>query len=124
MIRSRWTICLVGCWALVAAPALCSGGLLPHPCDCEESTGHQHGAWDECGHEGECAADPCGIVVTRLDDDSASLPFGPTSVLALRPSTALEQSSFIEPPARWRQSTSALSLSATGFAVASTILLI
>lgn len=38
-------------------PALCAGGVLLHSCDC----GHTDG----CGHESECATDPCEVALAR-----------------------------------------------------------
>lgn len=68
---------LAGFWALLLSPALCEGGLLGHPCDCDEH--------EVCHHEDGCATDPCADVV-RPDDDVA--PFlaaaadGPTGFTA------------------------------------------
>lgn len=42
---------------LVVIPALCTGGVLLHPCDC--------GSEARCTHEVECASDPCGDVALR-----------------------------------------------------------
>lgn len=59
----------VASWALVALPALCTGGVLLHLCDCPHSEGSSHQDDEGCGHESECATDPCGTVVTRPHDD-------------------------------------------------------
>lgn len=58
-----------GVWSFVALPALCVSGVLVHACDCESSTG--------CGHETECADDPCASVAPlreeTADDQLVSL---------------------------------------------------
>lgn len=48
-------------WALLLSPALCEGGLLAHPCHCDEH--------EACPHEADCATDPC-VDVVRPDDDA------------------------------------------------------
>lgn len=58
----------IACWALIAMPALCAGGALLHPCDCSHSQDTDHQENEGCGHESECATDPCGTVVTRPGD--------------------------------------------------------
>ncbi len=75
MAPFRWTSCFLSCWALVAVPSLCTSGWLLHPCACEHSTehDHEHENLDGCGHESECSADPCELVVTRLDDEVLTL---------------------------------------------------
>lgn len=77
MAQFRWTGCILSCWALVAVPALCTSGWLLHPCACAESEHHDHDHEHEdlggCGHEAECSADPCQLIVTRWDDDGLSL---------------------------------------------------
>jgi len=55
---------LAGFWALLLSPALCEGGLLAHPCDCDEH--------DVCHHEDGCATDPC-VDAVRPDDDGTPL---------------------------------------------------
>ncbi|MGQ0720194.1 MAG: hypothetical protein ACT4PE_01330 [Candidatus Eiseniibacteriota bacterium] len=47
---SRTLSCVVFAWA-VAAPLLCSGGVLQHACPEETPS--------TCGHEEDCEADPC-----------------------------------------------------------------
>lgn len=44
---------------LVATPVLCIGGLISHPCECGDEIG--------CGHETDCASDPCNFVLPRGD---------------------------------------------------------
>jgi len=63
--------------ALVAVPALCVGGLIEHPCDCEPchdrgapGPGRDGGHEDDgggCGHEDTCVNDPCTSLVARQD---------------------------------------------------------
>lgn len=48
---------LVVLWAVIAAPALCLGGVLLHECEC--------GSAQACEHEGDCASDPCGELTVR-----------------------------------------------------------
>ncbi|MCH7789758.1 MAG: hypothetical protein IH940_09995 [Acidobacteria bacterium] len=48
---------LVALWAVIAAPALCLGGVLLHECEC--------GSAQTCAHEGDCASDPCGALTVR-----------------------------------------------------------
>ena len=49
-----------GVWTFVALPSLCTLGVLVHACDCESPTG--------CGHETECADDPCASVATPREE--------------------------------------------------------
>lgn len=89
----------VGCWAMVIMPALCAGGVITHPCECPSSleTGHEDAHHDEtdegCGHENNCATDPCSEIVTRPDDDHASTSeLNPAEYLTLVSSSLLEPS--------------------------------
>jgi len=64
-------------FVLLVVPALCAGGLLEHVCDCGESV--------TCGHEDECADDPC-VTVTRVEDQDAQANFeyeGPSVQVAI-----------------------------------------
>ena len=45
---------IVAVFVLLVAPALCIGGVLPHPCDCGDG-----GAEKQCQHEDSCSDDPC-----------------------------------------------------------------
>lgn len=56
----RSTLLFAGVWTFVALPALCTSGILVHACDCESSTG--------CGHETECADDPCASVALAREE--------------------------------------------------------
>lgn len=48
------------------APLLCVGGVLDHHCDCDDEIA--------CGHEDECAADPCrAFIAARLGSRSTQL---------------------------------------------------
>jgi len=68
---------------LLAAPALCVGGLLPHECDCG-----QGGTEMQCEHEDSCSDDPCETLTTgRQDQDARSLldtevPWVPVAAVA------------------------------------------
>lgn len=48
-----------GLWTLIAAPTLCTAGVLEHPCDC--------GKQEDCSHESECGQDPCASIVATRD---------------------------------------------------------
>ena len=51
---------------LLAGPALCIGGFLPHECDCGEG-----GAEMQCEHEDSCSDDPCETLTTVTQDRDA-----------------------------------------------------
>ncbi len=53
----RTVILVAALWALVVAPALCTGGVLHHECDCGTAIG--------CEHEDDCANDPCATATVR-----------------------------------------------------------
>lgn len=55
-------------------PALCAAGVIVHVCE--------SGRDDECGHEAECAMDPCGNVVTRPTDSHELMPDFSTQLVA------------------------------------------
>lgn len=71
-------------WTLLLLPALCSGGWLLHPCDCDSTTG--------CEHEADCASDPCEIGVARSDSWSQS--DGDLDATALRSPAAVDDPSY------------------------------
>ena len=106
------------CWALAIMPALCTGGILLHHCECEHA-GHQ----DECGHEVECEIDPCGDVIARPSD-------GCDGTIELKwPDVALEISLFttqstIVPPIIWSSPPLVLASSSILYPLTNTILLI
>lgn len=102
-------------WALVIMPALCEGGVLLHPCHC--------GHIEECGHEAECATDPCGMVVTRPNNtQDVTLDLHSGEVLSPLPITVIDPR--VVPPISWCSPTSYLRLAGLFDALASTILLI
>jgi len=68
MARFRSFILVAAGWAFIGMPALCTGGILTHPCDCRHSQEADHGEKGGCGHETECESDPCGVVVIRPQD--------------------------------------------------------
>jgi hypothetical protein len=51
---------IVALWAIVAAPALCTAGVLAHECACAEGA--------LCDHETDCEEDPCSPQALRRDD--------------------------------------------------------
>lgn len=57
---------LLTVWALVAAPTLCSGGVLAHHCDEPAEADHE-------SHESDCSVDPCNQDPIRQNDDDAAL---------------------------------------------------
>jgi hypothetical protein len=56
---------------LVAGPSLCAGGVITHPCNSACVPGDSRHNPDEdghgCGHEKNCAGDPCSLIMTRSD---------------------------------------------------------
>lgn len=93
MGRFRYFGFIAGCWAFVGLPALCVGGMLTHPCACPHADESDHPEDEGCGHENDCATDPCGEIVTRPDDDHASTSeLNPAENLTLVSSTLLEPS--------------------------------
>lgn len=74
MGRFRISICTaIGCWAFIIMPAMCTAGILTHPCaphKWQHPVEHSHGVNEDGDHhESNCAHDPCEIVVTRPSDD-------------------------------------------------------
>ena len=73
----RMTSLLVAVWVLTAAPTLCMGGMLEHPCsygvDDHDESGHTPAS--SCDHEYCCQADPCTPVCRTVERSSKeSLP--------------------------------------------------
>lgn len=85
-----------GLWTLIAAPTLCTAGVLEHPCEC--------GKQEDCSHESECGQDPCSsIVATR--DGSTPEAYGITAsshfsnpAFVLQFSTQLADATPLRPP--------------------------
>ncbi len=77
--------------ALLLTPALCWGGLLEHVCtDCA--------AAEVCGHEDECAADPCPddpVIASRTAMDSVTDT--PALPIAILPRLGFTNDRLIEP---------------------------
>lgn len=79
----RFVPTIVSLIIALAAPTLCRGGLLVHPCDDEHSSSHNDGNHNEqdggCGHEEGCAADPCSLVarIGSTSRISSSMDYGP-----------------------------------------------
>jgi hypothetical protein len=84
---SRMVLILSTFWVLLAAPALCVGGVLEHFCaDCPEGV--------DCTHEESCASDPCeGLLVVRPEhqqsNDQSAAPAPYLAPDFLTPSLAL-----------------------------------
>lgn len=53
---------LAGLWTFAALPALCTAGVLVHPCDCQSDKG--------CSHETECSDDPCNSVAPPREEST------------------------------------------------------
>lgn len=74
MGRMRVFQLMVGVWALVGVPVLCTGGLLTHPCappaqaapPCH--SGHEGESESEHPHESDCLNDPCQVIGIRSGD--------------------------------------------------------
>ena len=73
---SRKLILVPACWAFVAMPALCMGGVLGHPCEvaaaCCSHEGRDGGGvgcdlQGSCQHENDCHNDPCQLFVAAKD---------------------------------------------------------
>lgn len=58
-------------FALLAGPALCTGGLLEHDCDCG-----QGGAELQCQHEDSCSDDPCASLTVPHEREDRNHPTG------------------------------------------------
>lgn len=71
MGRMRVFQLMVGVWALVGVPVLCTGGLLTHPCAPPAQAappchpGHEGESESEHPHESDCLNDPCQVVGIR-----------------------------------------------------------
>jgi len=59
----KQTLFIAVLWTLFLAPTACLSGVLDHFCPCEAEI--------ECGHELDCSADPCNIVVLSKTDNRA-----------------------------------------------------
>ena len=124
MGRFRLYFCTtIGCWALVLMPALCVGGVLMHPCDCPHSQDADHQEKESCGHEAECATDPCGTVVTRPSDGHDDAPNLDAFAFA-SPLTSVLIDPRVLTPISWSSPPGRLGLATVFDALASTILLI
>ena len=62
---SRHITILTAFWALLIVPMFCLSGILLHDCEC--------GAEEQCGHEEDCSADPCKIVIAASRDAAGDL---------------------------------------------------
>ena len=124
MNRFRTYFCIaIGVWALLLMPALCVGGVLIHPCDCTHSGDEDHPEKGGCGHESQCAADPCGDVVTRPSEtQDISIAIEASFVGQPIPITFADPRVLI--PLTWSSPPSDLGLASQFDALASTVLLI
>ncbi len=114
---------VVGCWALVVMPALCTGGVLLHPCDCPHSQDADHQEKEGCGHESECGTDPCGTVVTRPSDGyEVTIDLHASSIASALPSLLVDP--WVLVPIVWTSPPCDPAGASVRDALASTILLI
>lgn len=58
-------VLFAGVWTFSLLPALCTAGVLVHPCDCESNDG--------CGHESECSDDPCASVAPPREENAGEV---------------------------------------------------
>jgi hypothetical protein len=75
---------LLSIWALVALPALCTGGFVAHACDCASEA--------LCEHEVGCEDDPCSnlsAITGQRSDGSDMLPLPMTEELSWPATTEL-----------------------------------
>lgn len=85
-----------GLWTLIAAPTLCTAGVLEHPCDC--------GKQEDCSHESECEQDPCASIVATRDgsitaaDGIATSGLFSIAAFVLQFSTQLADATPLRPP--------------------------
>ena len=63
----RPSLLIIALWAIIAAPALCTAGVLAHACPCDD--GHA----EACDHEADCDLDPCSDQTLRKDEGQNSL---------------------------------------------------
>lgn len=90
MNRRMWTI-FFPVWALLVLPALCTAGVMTHPCAPHEPNqpAHQSHGEDEngCPHESDCSQDPCsGLNVRNEGQDSYAQVFTAQVVFLAEPS--------------------------------------
>ena len=97
MLQMRKALALFfGLWTLIAAPTLCTAGVLEHPCDC--------GKQEDCSHESECGQDPCSSIVATRDgstpatDDIAASSLFSFPAFVLQFSTQLTDATPLRPP--------------------------
>lgn len=92
---------LVSIWALVAVPAMCSGGILTHPCEPEElhPCHPTHGPDESVDHEHEsdCLLDPCQVIGLRAGDRSNGSLSDGFMVFAAITTTAFDDDWIVDP---------------------------
>jgi hypothetical protein len=95
-MNRRTVAILLAIVVLVLLPALCLGGLLEHACGCDAGA---------CGHEGDCASDPCADTIARGGelDNVLGLP-APEQIGSVTPvavASALAFGAAVGGPRRW-----------------------
>jgi hypothetical protein len=61
---NRPALVILALWASVAAPVLCTAGVLAHECECASGV--------VCEHETDCERDPCSEQLYRKDGSSGA----------------------------------------------------
>lgn len=94
MNRRAWII-LFPAWAMVVLPALCTAGILNHPCsgdDCDQPVHRSHEQNERgCPHESDCAQDPChGLTACPQQKDSYAHILNSASAFLFAPLVAVE----------------------------------
>ncbi|MCA9726539.1 MAG: hypothetical protein R3E12_15745 [Candidatus Eisenbacteria bacterium] len=77
---ARAILPVLALWALLIGPGLCVTGALEHLCKDEGQA-----TATSCEHEEDCATDPCGDWVLRLDSDPSSLQLSPPALVVPTP---------------------------------------
>ena len=126
MVRVEFVNLLTAIWGLLLLPALCTAGILTHPCAPHKSqhpVEHSHGVNENGGHhESDCAQDPCGIVVNRPSDGYDVTVDLHSSVVSAIPIILVDP--LVLTPLNWSSPPSYLSRASFLDALTSTVLLI
>ncbi len=78
----RLSFILLTAWAMIAAPSLCSGGVLAHHC-AEQAEPEHESHDDHSDHESGCSIDPCNQdTIRQNDDESQIIPHEPLPLIA------------------------------------------
>lgn len=75
MLGSGRIVLTLTFWSLIVLPALCMGGMLVHDCECTIQS--------ECGHEADCADDPCSDLSVTSRENNDLIDMLPSTSLTL-----------------------------------------